>query len=69
MAKSAPHQIALSRLVADRLSDFYGPEEVRLWLQSPHPQLDGKKPCDLINAGRTKDMLDVIEGLDSGVYL
>ncbi len=57
------------RWVAARLADFYEPDEVRLWLQSPHPQLEGIRPYDLINEGRTRDVLEVIERLDSGVYL
>ena len=57
------------RWVAVRLGDFYAPDEVRLWLQSPHPQLDGARPYELINEGRTRDVLEVIERLDSGVYL
>ena len=57
------------RWVAARLADFYEPDEVRLWLQSPHPQLDGSRPYDYINEGRTKDVLEIIERLDSGVYL
>jgi transcriptional regulator with XRE-family HTH domain len=64
-------QTALAQLrwVAERLSDFYEPEEVRLWLQSPHPQLAGARPYDLIIDGRTREVLEVIERLDSGVYL
>jgi len=61
--------IAELRWVAERLSDFYEPDEVRLWLQSPHPQMEGQKPYDLVNAGRTSEVLEVIERLDSGVYL
>ena len=57
------------RWVAARLNDFYEPDEVRLWLQSPHPQLSGARPYDLINEGRTSEVLEVIERLDSGVYL
>lgn len=57
------------RWVAARLADFYEPDEVRLWLQSPHPQLKGARPYDLINEGRTPEVLEVIERLDSGVYL
>lgn len=57
------------RWVAARLTDFYDPDEVRLWLQSPHPQLNGVRPYDLINQGRTGEVLEVIERLDSGVYL
>jgi len=61
--------IAELRWVAERLSDFYEPDEVRLWLQSPHPQLDHEKPYALINEGRSSEVLEVIERLDSGVYL
>lgn len=61
--------IAELRWVAERLSDFYEPDEARLWLQSPHPQLGGSRPYDLINQGRTSEILEVIERLDSSVYL
>ena len=61
--------MAQLRWVAARLTDFYQPDEVRLWLQSPHPQLAGSRPYDLIVDGRTGEVLEVIERLDSGVYL
>ena len=61
--------MAQLRWVAQRLSDFYAPDEVRLWLQSPHPQLRGARPYDLVVEGRTPEVLEVIERLDSGVYL
>jgi transcriptional regulator with XRE-family HTH domain len=61
--------MAQLRWVADRLADFYEPDEVRLWLQSSHPQLGGLRPYDLIVDGRTVEVLEVIERLDSGVYL
>lgn len=61
--------MAQLRWVAQRLSEFYEPDEVRLWLQSPHPQLDGARPYDLIVEGRSPDVLEVIERLDTGVYL
>lgn len=57
------------RWVAQRLSDFYEADDVRLWLQSPHPQLDNARPYDLIVEGRTSEVLEVIERLDTGVYL
>jgi putative toxin-antitoxin system antitoxin component (TIGR02293 family) len=70
-APSIDKQTAMAQLrwVADRLADFYAPDEVRLWLQSPHPQLGGVRPYDLIVDGRTAEVLEVIERLDSGVYL
>lgn len=61
--------MAQLRWVAQRLSDFYEPDEARLWLQSPHPQLQNARPYDLIVEGRTSEVLEVIERLDSGVYL
>ena len=61
--------IAELRWVAERLSDFYAPDEARLWLHAPHPLLNGERAIDLINAGRTSEVLEVIEQLDSGVYL
>lgn len=61
--------MAQLRWVAARLADFYEADEVRLWLQSPHPQLGGLRPYDLIVDGRAAEVLEVIERLDSGVYL
>ncbi|MFN0022662.1 MAG: helix-turn-helix domain-containing protein [Parvularculaceae bacterium] len=61
--------IAELRWVAERLSDFYEPDEARLWLQSAHPQLNGARAYDLIVDGRMADVLEVIERLDTGVYL
>jgi uncharacterized protein (DUF2384 family) len=61
--------MAQLRWVAQRLADFYEPDEVRLWLQSPHPQLQGARPYDLVVAGRTPEVLEVIERMDTGVYL
>ena len=61
--------IADLRWIAERLSDFYKPDEMRLWLQTSHPQLNGEKPCDLVNGGRAGEVLEVIDRLESGVYL
>ena len=60
--------IAELRYVVDRLVDFYTPEETRLWLHASHPMLGGARPIDLINAGRTAEVLAVIEALDSAAY-
>jgi transcriptional regulator with XRE-family HTH domain len=60
--------MASLRYVVDRLSDFYTPDEARLWLHAPHPQLKGARAIDLIKAGRTDEVLLAIEGLDNGAY-
>jgi transcriptional regulator with XRE-family HTH domain len=61
--------IAELRWVAERLADFYTPEEARVWLHSAHPLLKGERAIDLINQGRTGEVLQVLEQLDSGTYL
>lgn len=61
--------IAELRYVVDRLSDFYTPDETRLWLHARHPLLNGERAIDLVNAGRTEEVLAVIERLDAGAYI
>ena len=61
--------IADLRYVVDRLSDFYAPEETRLWLHAKHPLLNNERAIDLIHEGRTEEVLAVIERLDAGAYL
>ena len=60
--------IAELRYVDDRLAEFYTPEETRLWLHAKHPMLGGEAAIDLINAGRTEEVLAAIESLESGAY-
>ncbi len=60
--------IAELRYVVDRLSEFYSPDEARLWLHAPHPMLGGERAIDLIHAGRAEEVLAVIESLDAGAY-
>ena len=61
--------IADLRFVVERLSDFYTPDEARLWLNSRHPLLNNERAIDLINGDRTEEVLGVIERLDSGAYV
>jgi hypothetical protein len=60
--------IAELRYVVDRLRDFYTPEETRLWLHTAHSMHGGQRAIDLINAGRTEEVLAVIESLDAGAF-
>lgn len=61
--------IADLRYVVERLSDLYTPDETRLWLHTPHPQLDRQRAVDLIHSGRTEEVLAVIDRLEAGAYL
>ena len=71
--KSFPHpktQLLISdlRYVVSRLSDFYSPDETRVWLYSRHRSLNGEREIDLIHGGRASEVLAVIERLDEGAY-
>lgn len=57
------------RRVVDRLAYFYTPEETRLWLHTPHPMLKSERAIALVNAGRTQEVLAVIDALASGAYV
>jgi len=55
--------------VVDQLSDFYQPDEARLWLFSRQKLLGGKIPTDLIQQGETDKVISVIDQLLDGVFL
>lgn len=60
--------IAELRYVVDRLREFYAADETRIWLHARHPMLNGERAIDLINAGRTEEVLGVIESLEAGAF-
>ena len=69
-----PHpntQLLLARLhyIVSRLDDYYTPEEVRLWLYAPHPQLEGQRAIDFIVEDRAADVVAILDRLDAEVYL
>lgn len=71
--KALPHpktQLVISdlRYVVDRLSEFFTPEETRLWLYSKHRLLDGQRAIDLINQNQADQVLAIIESLDEGTF-
>ena len=64
-------QVLLASLhfVVSRLDDYYTPEEVRLWLYAPHPQLEGQRAIDLIVNNRTAEVIAILDRLDADAYL
>ena len=71
-AKPHPRtQLVLSDLhyMVGRLEEFYSPDEIRIWLYARHPQLDGERAIDLINQGRSEQILRILDRLDAEVYL
>ena len=55
--------------IVDQLSDFYQPNEARLWLFSRQKRLEGAKPAELIQQGKTDEVIAVINQLRDGSYL
>ena len=54
--------------VVEQLSEFYEPDEARLWLFSHHRLLEGKRPADLIHQGEIEPVLALIEQLRDGAF-
>jgi len=55
--------------VVDQLSDFFDPQEARLWLFSRQKLLSGQVPADLLQQGRTNEVLLIISQLRDGVFI
>lgn len=54
--------------IVDQLSDFYEPQEARLWLFTRQKLLDGAKPAELIQRGEIAAVISLIDQLRDGVY-
>ncbi len=72
--KTAPQprtQLILSDLhyVAGRLHEFYGPDEIRVWLYAKNHLLDGECAMDMIHENRTEEVLEAIEKMATLVYV
>jgi DNA-binding transcriptional regulator YiaG len=55
--------------IVDQLSDFYEPQEARLWLFSRQKLLEGERPAELIQSGRAQEVIEVIDRLRDGVFV
>ena len=69
-----PHprtQLLLAQLhyIVSRLDDYYTPEEVRLWLYAPHPQLEGRRAIDVSVDGGAEEVVAILDRLDAEAYL
>lgn len=72
--RADPQRDRLQRLLElefflTELSEFYRPDEARLWLFSPHKMLAGESPATLIQASKTDDVFTLLDQLRSGAYL
>ena len=72
--QKSPHpktQLIMSDLayVVMRLGGYYSDEEVRAWLYTRHPQLNGERAIDLIHDGRSEEVVAILDRLDADAYL
>jgi transcriptional regulator with XRE-family HTH domain len=72
--KNEPQSEHLQRLLslhylAEQLAEFFEPADVKFWLMSPHPQLGGQTPMDLLRQNRFPEILDVIERMRDSSYV
>jgi hypothetical protein len=55
--------------IIDQLSDFYQPDEARLWIFSPQKLLNGASPAELIQEGRIDEVRRLVNQLRDAVYV
>ena len=66
----AAFQLALrpvSRTLETLAGLFHNPEAVRLWLRTPHPDLDGRTALETILAGQGQAVRMILENALAGV--
>lgn len=71
--RSTPRPGSLTRLLqlewlASQLAEVYYPDEARIWLFSPHRDMDGRRPVDLIASDKVDEVLAIIDRLQSAAY-
>jgi putative toxin-antitoxin system antitoxin component (TIGR02293 family) len=55
-------------VVLERLSDVIDPTAAEDWLFTPVPAFENQRPVELIRAGRSREVLDLIDALGEGVF-
>lgn len=55
--------------IRKRLASYYDADESEVWLKSPHPQLGGAIPNELIALGREDELHHILDRLDSDAYI
>lgn len=72
--KAFPHsqtekQLLELEYIVDQLSDFYEPQDARLWIFSRQRVLNGDVPAEMIQQGRVEEVLTAVNQLRDGVYV
>jgi hypothetical protein len=61
-------RVDLLELVMSSLLRLYSPETAELWLHGLNPHLAGRRPIDLVRAGRSRELLDAIAQEGAGSF-
>jgi transcriptional regulator with XRE-family HTH domain len=61
-------RVDLLELVMSSLLRLYAPDTAELWLEGLNPHLGGRRPIDLIRAGRARELLDAIAQERAGSF-
>lgn len=72
--KALPHasterQLLELEFIVDKLADIYEPHDARLWLFSRQRLLKDQTPAELIQQGRSGDVLAAVNQLLDGVHV
>ena len=62
-------KLATLAWLADELSEFYSPDEAKLWLFTPQRLLQNATPADRIEDDRVEDVLALIKQLQDGAVV
>ena len=63
------HRLLALEFILDELLEFYGPNEARLWLFTPHRLLGGRTPAEKISAGQDDEVRAIVAQLRDGAYV
>lgn len=55
--------------IVEQLSDFYEPQEARLWLFSRQKLLNGAIPAELIQQGKASEVIEIVDRLRDSVHV
>ena len=62
-------QLLALEFIIDQLSDIYEPQEAKLWLYAPQRLLGNVSPAELIQEGRSQEVIAVVNQLRDSVYI
>ena len=64
----AKETVLALNVVLERLGDVVEPGSAEDWLFTPVPDLDNRRPVDLIRQGQYREVLDLIDSIGEGVF-